>query len=514
MLFSGKKIKCELKFENQIYNYEIERHKTIKDLYNLFLNNISNINYPLALRLEGNQFPFEEKDFDNTLLSLIKGNEENLVFEIINPYICTSCSSLNNEINNNKDINNNNNYISKYCLACNKYICNNCIKQNDSIHKNHKLIDINPLDLKNSVKLWCINLIANLSEQITSFKKQSQFMNDNDFLIKLTFWKDSLIAKINKFENLIKNIFEKVKNFNLYYKQLENTYNKVMQKLINSEREMNEELFLEGEKHIKNFSFDEAEQQIQKLKNNFEEIEKVKIEIKPIIDYKNINSMEKYMNNIPMAFDKLVMNTLLIVDNINDFEKRNDTDDLKKVYKYPDFFKHQKNNSKSYIFSSNKKYKPIIIDNYVISKKEISQNKNTKKDINLNKKNNNTEVKEGGKLITQITKLSDIPASYSIVEYSKFMKNNNESQNFSTDKTLKPNNLKILNLKITEDKNSNNKINLIKNKQNNSLELPKIINNSNKNDKKEKINNKNVSFTENNKLFTSQIQKFKNNKKN
>ena len=65
------------------------------------------------------------------------------------------------------------------------------------------------------------------------------------------------------------------------------------------------------------------------------------------------------------------MNTLLIVDNINDFEKRNDTDDLKKVYKYPDFFKHQKNNSKSYIFSSNKKYKPIIIDNYVISKKEI-----------------------------------------------------------------------------------------------------------------------------------------------
>ena len=517
MLFSGKKIKCELKFQNQAYTYEIEKHKNIKDLYNLFIESVPNVNYPLTIRLEGNEFPFEEKDLDSPLLSLIKENKENLVFEITKSYRCEYCSNFNNELNN-KDINNNNGYISKYCLICCRFICNICAKKSDSIHKTHKLIDINPADLRNSVKLWCIDLIANLSEQITSFKKQSQFMNDNDFLIKLTFWKDNLIKKINKFENLIKDIFEKVKNFNIYYKNLENVYNKIMQNLINNEREMNEDLFLEGEKYIKYFSFDEAEKQIQKLKINYEEIEKLKKDIKPIIDFRNINSMEKYMNNIPMAFDKLVMNSLLIMDNINNYEKRNDIDDIEKIYKYPEFLNHQKSISRSYTFSSNKTEEPTKIEKYFISNRKVALNNNKKKNVNINKNsNNNIEYNdifgEGGKLITQITKLNDIPASYSIVEYSKYIKNNNENKILSVDSTLKkPNNPKILNLKIIEGKNDNNKINLLKNNNNNLLELPQIIKNSSKKNQNEKIN-KSVNFSENIKLFTSLNKRPKNNKK-
>ena len=96
MLFSGKKIKCELKFQNQTYTYEIEKHKNIKDLYNLFIESVPNINYPLMIRLEENEFPFEEKDLDNPLLSLIKENKENLVFEITKSYRCEYCSNFNN----------------------------------------------------------------------------------------------------------------------------------------------------------------------------------------------------------------------------------------------------------------------------------------------------------------------------------------------------------------------------------------------------------------------------------
>ena len=49
-------------------------------------------------------------------------------------------------------------------------------------------------------------------------------------------------------------------------------------------------------------------------------------------------------------------------------------------------------------------------------------------------------MKEEGKLITQITKLSDIPASYSIMNYSKYLKKSDDNK--SIDK-----NVKIMNLK-------------------------------------------------------------------
>ena len=171
MIFTGRKIICFLNYNNKQYTYEIERHKTINDLYNLFLADEPKIDFPIMIRLDTNKYPFIKKDFDTPLLSLLKEKEEKLIFEVTKTFICTSCSSLNNELNNNiKEIKNNeNNVISKYCLKCNKYLCNLCIKKSNSLHNNHKLIDINPNDLKNSVKLWCINLIADLSNQIISF---------------------------------------------------------------------------------------------------------------------------------------------------------------------------------------------------------------------------------------------------------------------------------------------------------------------------------------------------------
>ena len=162
MLFNGKKIKCDLKFENQEYTFEMDKNKTINDLINLFLENNPTINYPIMLRLNSNKLPFDEKDLENTLLSLLNDKDENLLFQVTKSYKCSLCSSvtksykcslcssLNAELPNSEE----NNFISKYCLNCNKYICNMCLKKNNANHNKHKLIDINPSDLKNSVTIY------------------------------------------------------------------------------------------------------------------------------------------------------------------------------------------------------------------------------------------------------------------------------------------------------------------------------------------------------------------------
>lgn len=261
MLFNGKKIKCDLKFENQEFSFEMDKNKTINDLINLFLENNPTINYPIMLRLNSNKLPFDEKDLENTLLSLLNDKDENLSFQVIRSYKCSLCSSLNIESPNNEE----NNFISKYCLNCNKYICDLCLKKNNSNHNKHKLIDINPSDLKNSVRLWCINLIADLSNQITSFKTQTDFMNDSDFILKMELWKNNIISKINSFENLIKKIFEKFQNLRKYYLNLGDVYDKIMQNLVKNEREINDDLFFESEQNkYRCISLDEAE---EKYKN-------------------------------------------------------------------------------------------------------------------------------------------------------------------------------------------------------------------------------------------------------
>ena len=82
MLFAGKKIKCELKFKDKTYTLDIERHKTINDLYNLFLEIVPYVNYPIILRLSTNQHPFEGKDFEKS-----NENLDNNYFNTKNDFI-------------------------------------------------------------------------------------------------------------------------------------------------------------------------------------------------------------------------------------------------------------------------------------------------------------------------------------------------------------------------------------------------------------------------------------------
>jgi hypothetical protein len=310
-------------------------------------------------------------------------------------------------------------------------------------------------------------------------------------------WKNNIISKINSFENLIKKIFEKFQNLRKYYLNLGDVYDKIMQNLVKNEREINEDLFFESEQNkYRCISLDEAEEKIQKLKYNYEEIEKVKKDIKTIIEINNIKTMETVMVNIPMSFDKLNTSTVLIMDNINTFEsEKNDKDDIDKIYKYPDFL-NLKNNikvndnlnmfSSPFKFERNKKN-----ENQFLSGNKTTKNKNRKyfisnSQMKMKKVSNNNNIntivnKDGGKLITQITKLSDIPASYSIMNYSKYLKKADDIK--SIDK-----NVKIMNLKSSEGpylrkENSNVKLPIINTNNSNNVNVSKSVNFNEKNNK-------------------------------
>ena len=206
--------------------------------------------------------------------------------------------------------------------------------------------------------------------------------------------------------------------------------------------------------------------------------------------------METVMVNIPMSFDKLNSSTYLIMDNINTFEsEKNDKDDIDKIYKYPDFL-NLKNNikvndnlnmfSSPFKFERNKKN-----ENQFLSGNKTTKNKNRKyfisnSQMKIKKVSNNNNIntivnKDGGKLITQITKLSDIPASYSIMNYSKYLKKADDIK--SIDK-----NVKIMNLKSSEGpylrkENSNVKLPIINTNNSNNVNVSKSVNFNEKNNK-------------------------------
>ena len=49
MLFQGKKITCVITYNEKKYSFELERHKTVNDLYNIFTEKVPDSNYPFLI---------------------------------------------------------------------------------------------------------------------------------------------------------------------------------------------------------------------------------------------------------------------------------------------------------------------------------------------------------------------------------------------------------------------------------------------------------------------------------
>ena len=314
MLFQGKKINCIITYNNKNYSFDLEKHKTVNDLYNVFIDKCPDKNYPFIIMLSSNKNLSEITNLDATLLSLEKDKNDKLIFQFIKSFKCPTC--LTNCDNENKIIN-------KYCIDCNQYVCSNCSKQKNSKHSTHYLLNIDQNNLKDSIKLWNINLNAELSNQITFFNKQLGFINEKEFDIKTKLWLDNIFKKIQYYQNLINDIKKRFREIESVIKETENLLNKAMANLTRNEQEINSEIFSNDKIINKFFSFSEAENQIQKLKNNYNEINEVKSKICKILDLDNIKKYEEILYDIPRSLDDLSKTAFLILEDLKIYEQKN-----------------------------------------------------------------------------------------------------------------------------------------------------------------------------------------------
>ena len=512
MLFAGKKIQCSLSFKNMKYNYELERHKTINDLLKIFLQDKPEINFPLAIRLIANKLPFTEKEFDKPLLSLNGDKFDHLFFEITKSFSCSLCTVLNSETKNRENSiedNINNNFISKYCLNCSKFLCNLCLQKQNPNHMEHYLIDINPAELKDSVKLWNIKLIADLSEQITLFNKQKSFVNDQDLLQKINFWKINIIKKLNTFENFMKNLYERCSIIKKQLSQIETTYNKIMLKLSKNEQEINNNLAINEKNSNKYFSFDEAENEIQKLKKTFNEMQQLKQNTNPIININNINTYEKYFNEIPISFDGLLKSAFLISEDIKNYENLNKQNSLSFIYKYPDCMNRDILRNLTIISTKNKsKYNSFLTSNLINKNYKIRQNKNNFKKGGFGMLSNITKSTEiATTMANNINNDRSLSNSSNNNIEKKIQNNNNSYSSINNNNNLSRKDNKITKgneiLKKSLSTTNNKKERIILPKINNEKENEKIKKNTNNTPKGNKNANQLFKLIDNksNKLF-------------
>ena len=315
MLFQGKKITCIITYNDKKYTFELERHRTINDLYNIFTEKVPDNNYPFIIMHcpNKNKNLVEIKNLDTTILSLDKEKTDQISFQFIKSFKCQSCQS---------NCDNENKYINKYCLECNQFLCSNCSKKKDSKHNKHYLVNIDQNHLKDSIKLWNINLNADLSNQITNYNRQLNFLNGSSD-VKTNLWVENIFKKIKYFENILNDIKIKSQELKSIFKESEDMLNNAMSNLTKSEQEIYSDIFSKDKLVNKFFSFNEAEEQIQKLKNNYIEINNVKSKLCTIIDIDNIKKYEEVLFTVPKALDDLTKASFLILEDLKNFEEKN-----------------------------------------------------------------------------------------------------------------------------------------------------------------------------------------------
>ena len=315
MLFKGKQITCLVNYESEKYSFDLDKHKTLNDLYIMFQEKIQSKECYFIILFSpngsNNKELVELKNLETTLISLEKEKNDVLNFQFLKVFKCPSCLLF---CDNEKK------FINKYCIDCNMYLCSDCVKEKK--HSNHYLINIDQNNLKDSIKLWNINLNAELSEQITNFNKQIDFITD-DLDTKIKIWIDNIYKKLKNFEMMINNIKIKTQEMKYYFQETEDNLNKAMANLTKSEQEINDVLFSNDKNYLnlnKYISLQDAEIQIQKLKNNYTEITEAKKNIFNIITSETMKKWEEMLVNVPKVYDEIFRATDLVMEDLKIYE--------------------------------------------------------------------------------------------------------------------------------------------------------------------------------------------------
>jgi hypothetical protein len=319
-------------------------------------------------------------------------------------------------------------------------------------------VNIDQNNLKDSIKLWNINLNADLSNQITFFNRQLNFVNQTESDIKTNLWLDNIYKKIKYFENLLADIKSKCQELKSIFKESEDMLSKAMNNLTKSEQEVNIDLFSKEKIINKFFSFTDAEKQIQKLKTNYIEIKDVKRKVCLILDANNIKKYDELVFEVPRVLDDLSKTSFLILEDLKTYEEKN-------------------NKPEKIIFRDrSRKNTDIIINSHKLFK--------TSKDtaLSLNKMRNRNLY-----LFDKDRKRTDIITNYS-----------NKSEEIFDNKT-RSSGKNIFNY--------NKVLNTVENSRYtpNDIKLPKIILND-----KEKNNITNLKYNNDNKKMTLELHKSSN----
>jgi len=456
MLFQGKKITCIINYNEKKYSFDLEKHKTINDLYNIFIEKVANKNYPyVIMHITNKNKMVEITNLETALLSLERNKNEQLLFKFIKSFKCPSCQTV---CDNEKK------FINNYCLECNQYICSICSKD-DSKHSKHYLVNIDQNNLKDSIKLWNINLNADLSNQITFFNRQLNFVNQTESDIKTNLWLDNIYKKIKYYENLLADIKSKCEELKPIFKESEDMLSKAMNNLTKSEQEINIDLFSKEKIINKFFSFADAEKQIQKLKTNYIEIKDVKLKVCSIIDANNIKKYDELLYEVPKALEDLSKTSFLIMEDLKIYEEKN-------------------NKSAKLIFRDrSRKNTDIVLKNHKLFKTSndtaLSLNKMRYRNLYLLDKD-----RKRNDIITNYTDKSEDIFDNRTRSYGKNIFNNNKVLNTMESSRFTPNAIKLPKI-ILNDKEKNNINNLKYNTDNikRSLELHKSSNILKKNNK-------------------------------
>jgi len=317
MLFQGKKITCIIYYKEKKYSFDLERHRTVNDLYNIFTEKADAKNYPFVIMLCSNKNNIIEiNNLETPLLSLERDKTDQLLFQFIKSFKCQSCEAI---------CDNENKYINNYCIDCNQYICSDCSKNNSMKHKSHYFVSVDQNNLKHSIKLWNINLNADLSNQITHFNRQFNFINGSDSEVKTNLWLENIYKKLKYFQNILKEIKNKYHELKYIFQESEDMLNKAMSNLTKSEQEIYIDLFSKEKIINKFFSFSEAEKQIQKLKENYLEIKDIKSKMCSFINLDYIKKYEELLVSVPISLDDLSKTSYLILEDLKSLEEKNET---------------------------------------------------------------------------------------------------------------------------------------------------------------------------------------------
>jgi hypothetical protein len=390
MLFGGKKIKCNIRYKDNKYTYELEKHKTIKDIYDLISKDLTSTkSSSLVLRLNSNKLPFYENDYDTPLISFDTDKFNELYFEMSKQYNCSECKKI----------------INKYCLICNKYYCNNCKKKE---HDGHDFVDIDPTNFRESVYLWNISVNANLSNDITTFNKLKDFIQDNSLGSKIKIWKDNVIKKLNVFEKFINEICELCNKMgSKYIQEKSEVLDKLLKDLSKTEKNIINELDIgKDNKHnnynnhnSKYFSFDEAEILIQKLKIHHNEIKSKNNDLKELSQIGSFNSLDDEMNNISLKIEDLNKMSFKLFDSFKSFFNKNDnsnSNDNNSIISTP--YPKYETSPNVLSYSINRKNRRIILNDSQYFKNQIYNIENSNYNgvmdsySNSTKSNTNTQI--------------------------------------------------------------------------------------------------------------------------